>query len=82
MFFTVQQFFGTEKTAQTLAQQVKAGMTLEVRGDYVEKSFQGKDGTSKSENIITAKGIAASLTQPGLSVSYEKPKAKSKGQER
>lgn len=82
VFFTVQQFSGSEKTANTLAQHVKEGMTLEVRGDCVEKSFQGRDGTSKTENIITAKGIAASLTQPGLSVSYEKPKAKSKGQER
>lgn len=80
-FYTVQ-YFGAEKAAKALAQHIKEGMTLEVRGEVTEKTFQGRDGVMRSENVIAAKGIALSLTQPGISVNYEKPKAKAKEQER
>ena len=74
-FYTVQ-YFGSEKVSKGLAQHVKEGMTLEIRGDVTQKSFQGKDGEMRTENVISAKGIALSLTQPGISIQFEKPKAK------
>lgn len=80
-FYTVQ-YFGSEKSAKAIAQNIQPGMTLEVRGDIAEKTYQSKDGQSRTENIISAKGIALSLNQPGISIHYERPKSKINEQER
>lgn len=76
------QYFGSENAAKRIAAGIKDGMTLEVRGDQTQRQYTAKDGSQKTENIISAKGIAVSLNQPGLEVSFTKTKQKDKGSER
>ena len=74
-FFSVR-YYGKESSA------IKEGMMLEVRGDVSTREFTGKNGKQMQENVLTAKGIAVSLNQPGLKIDYSRPKAKEQEAER
>lgn len=80
-FFTVR-YYGKENAAKRMSEGIKEGMMLEVRGDVTVKEFTTKDGKNMQENILSAKGIAVSLNQPGLTVQYNRPKTKDRSQER
>ena len=41
-----------------------------------------ENGKQMQENVLTAKGIAVSLNQPGLKIDYSRPKAKEQEAER
>ena len=80
-FFTVR-YYCKESSAKRMAAGIKEGMMLEVRGDVSTREFTGKNGKQMQENVLTAKGIAVSLNQPGLKIDYSRPKAKEQEAER
>lgn len=80
-FFSVR-YYGKERSAKRMAAGIKEGMMLEVRGDVSTREFTGKNGKQMQENVLTAKGIAVSLNQPGLKIDYSRPKAKEQEAER
>ena len=80
-FFSVR-YYGKESSAKRMAAGIKEGMMLEVRGDVSTREFTGKNGKQMQENVLTAKGIAVSLNQPGLKIDYSRPKAKEQEAER
>ncbi len=80
-FFSVR-YYGKESSAKRMAAGIKEGMMLEVRGDVSTREFSGKNGKQMQENVLTAKGIAVSLNQPGLKIDYSRPKAKEQEAER
>ena len=75
-------YYGKESSAKRMAAGIKEGMMLEVRGDVSTREFTGKNGKQMQENVLTAKGIAVSLNQPGLKIDYSRPKAKEQEAER
>ena len=77
-FFSVR-YYGKDSSAKRMAAGIKEGMMLEVRGDVSTREFTGKNG---KQNVLTAKGIAVSLNQPGLKIDYSRPKAKEQEAER
>ena len=79
-FFSVR-YYGKESSAKRMAG-IKEGMMLEVRGDVSTREFTGKNGKQMQENVLTAKGLAVSLNQPGLTIDYCRPKAKEPEAER
>lgn len=81
-FFTVK-YYGSKDACERIAASVKPGMMLDIRGESTVREYQGKDGKTYQENIISAKGIAVSLAQKGVTVNYEPPvKKKAVEQER
>ena len=80
-FFSVR-YYGKESLAKRMAAGIKEGMMLEVRGDVSTREFTGKNGKQMQENVLTAKGLAVSLNQPGLTIDYCRPKAKEPEAER
>ena len=80
-FFSVR-YYGKESSAKRMAAGIKEGMMLEVRGDISTREFTGKNGKQMQENVLTAKGLAVSLNQPGLTIDYCRPKAKEPEAER
>lgn len=80
-FFSVR-YYGKESSAKRMAAGIKEGMMLEVRGDISTREFPGKNGKQMQENVLTAKGLAVSLNQPGLTIDYCRPKAKEPEAER
>ena len=75
-------YYGKESSAKRMAAGIKEGMMLEVRGDVSTREFTGKNGKQMQENVLTAKGLAVSLNQPGLTIDYCRPKAKEPEAER
>ena len=73
-FYTVK-VYGVK--AERVAQHLKNGMTLEIRGEMFERTYTGKDEKEHTEKVIDAKAIGLSLTQSGIkSIDYERPEKK------
>lgn len=73
-FYTVKMY---GKKAERVAQHLKNGMTLEVRGEMFERTYTGKDEKEHTEKVIDARAIGLSLNQTGIkSIDYERPEKK------
>ena len=81
-FFSVR-YDGKESSAKRMAAGIKEGMMLEVRGDISTRELHRQERKNKCRRrSLTAKGLAVSLNQPGLTIDYCRPKAKEPEAER
>lgn len=76
-FFTVQ-YYGSENACKRMQAGVVKGIVMEVRGDVTTREYTGKDGQARTENVISAKGLAVSLNQPGLEIHYTPQKQRAR----
>lgn len=73
-FYTVK-YWGS--AAGHIKKHLQEGMMLEVSGVLNQKTFTGNDGKERMENVVTAKAVALSLSQPGLNyIDYLRPEPK------
>lgn len=70
-FYTIKVF---GKAAETVAANLKPGMSIRVDGSLTEKTWKGKDGQMRLDREITADDISLSLRQQGIkSIDFERP---------
>ena len=77
IFYSVRYF---ELNAKEMADLIKDGMLLEIKGSFYEREYTNQEGEKRTDNVINAKKISLPLEQSGIkSIVFEKRETKKAG---